>query len=283
MPLKDSLFWLKFLALSAAGLIAGFVNLSAVEGLTLFFFTDIVVGVAFLTWKKEAISNLGLYKAFREFFMTSFLAFLLMWTLALNLTSGGVALYLANPAPGVQELRPVVPRQGFPYNSILVIEVTEDGITAALGACASVDGGTIQLPNVTASATEGGILLTLEEALVEGGMLDKGWIKFELANRTIKVTLPTGESTTLAVGESASIALEGYDLRLSSSESPSGATVKAVLGPIPLADADYVETGLGTVISYTRIVNGRFCVFSPDVDQFKRTVRVEDAYVVMRD
>ena len=283
MPLKDTLFWLKFFALSAAGLIAGLFSMSAVEGLTLFFFTDVLVGVAFLTWKKEAISSLGLYKAFREFFMTSFLAFLLMWTLALNFTSGGVALYLASPTPGVQELRPVVPKEGFPYNSILVVEVTEDGITAALGTCAPIDEGTVALPNVSASASEAGIILTLEGTIAEGGVLDRGWIKVEFTNDTIKVSLAGGGSTTIPVGGSASISLDGYEVQLTSSETPRGASIKVVLGPLPLADEDYVGTGLGAVISHTRIVGGKFCVFSPNVHQFKRTVRVGDAYVVVRD
>ncbi len=282
MTLKDSLFWLKLSLASLTGIIAGLLGLSATEGLTLFFFTDVAAGTAFLTWRRGAISEVGIYKAYREFFMTSFLAFFLLWTLALNLTTGGVALYLAAPNTGVQELRPVVPSENFPYNVIWIINTTDETYTAFIGSCAPRP-GVARLQNLTASLGEEGLTLRLTVTVFQGSSVSAGWVNVTYQNETIELDVVGLGRLSLGVGEATSANFDGYPLEAeSSSVGPGKVNVTIAVGPIPAETANFTAEKLAALISRLLVEENRYCVFEPGARTFKRTLRIGDAYVVIK-
>ncbi len=282
MTLKDSLFWLKLSLSSLAGLLAGVAGLSATEGLTLFFFTDIAAGTALLTWRREAVSEVGVYKAYREFFMTSFLAFFLLWTLSLNVAAGGVAIYLASPVEGVQELRPVVPRDGFPYNALWILNSTDETYTALVGSCAPM-GEAANLENLTASAGPSGITLVVEAPVEEGSPTALGWANLTYENGTVTLRLPGDGGIELRVGEERTAELGGHPLRVRTSPAgPAAARVEVEVGPLPAQSSDLSGGPLGALVSRIFVEGDRYCVFEPGPATFKRTLRVDGAYVLIR-
>lgn len=282
MTLKDSLFWLKLSLASLTGIIAGLIGLSATEGLTLFFFADVAAGTAFLTWKKEAISEMGIYKAYREFFMTSFLAYFLLWTLALNLTTGGVALYLAAPTAGVQELSPVITSENFPYNVLWILNTTDETYTALIGSCAPRS-EVARLRNLTASPGGAGLTLRTTVTVIQGGSVGLGWVNVTYENETVSLDVIGLGRLSLGVGEEVSADFGGYPLVARSlSVGPGRVNVTIAVGPIPAETADFSAEKLGALISRVLVEENRYCVFEPGARTFKRTLRVGDAYVVVR-
>ncbi len=282
MTLKDSLFWLKLSLASLTGIIAGLIGLSATEGLTLFFFTDVSAGTAFLTWKKGAISEVGIYKAYREFFMTSFLAYFLLWTLTLNLTAGGVALYLAAPTAGVQELRPIIPSENFPYNVLWMLNITDETYTALIGSCAPRS-DMARLRNLTASLGGGGLTLRTTVTVPQGSSVGLGWVNVTYQNETVALDVIGLGRLTLGVGEEVPADLGGYPLVVESLSVGLGrVNVTITVGPIPAETANFSAEKLGALISRVLVEENRYCVFEPETRTFKRTLRIGDAYVVVR-
>ncbi|MDK2465019.1 MAG: hypothetical protein QI223_09645 [Candidatus Korarchaeota archaeon] len=282
MTLKDSLFWLKLSLASLTGIISGLIGLSATEGLTLFFFTDIAAGTAFLTWKKGAVSEVGVYKAYREFFMTSFLAYFLLWTLTLNLTAGGLALYLAAPAAGVQELRPVIPSENFPYNVLWILNTTDETYTALIGSCAPRS-DMARLRNLAASLGGEGLTLRTTVTVLQGSSVGLGWVNVTYQNETVALDVIGLDRLTLGVGEEASADLGEYPLVAESLSVGLGrVNVTITVGPIPAETADFSAEKLGALISRVLVEENRYCVFEPETRTFKRTLRIGDAYVVVR-
>lgn len=282
MTLKDSLFWLKLSLASLTGIIAGLIGLSATEGLTLFFFTDVAAGTAFLTWKKGAVSEMGIYKAYREFLVTSFLAYFLLWTLTLNFTAGGVALYLAAPSIGIQELRPVIPSENFPYNALWILNTTDETYTALVGSCAP-QSKVVRLRNLTVSLGGEGITLRTTVTVLRGSSVGLGWANVTYQNETVELDVKGLGKLSLGVGEEVSADFGGHRLVAESlSVGPGRVNVTITVGPIPAETADFSAEKLGAMISRVSVEENRYCVFEPETRTFKRTLRIGDAYVVVR-
>ena len=134
MGLKTMIFYTKIAVSLIAGLIAGAIGISGIVGIAFFILTFFLSTALFLTLKRDTILNLGFYKIYREGIGSSFIAFLLTWSIATSLTLGQPTIYLATSSIGPH---PICYSNGTPvppsfrplnstFNAVYVVKLSEN-------------------------------------------------------------------------------------------------------------------------------------------------------------
>ncbi len=94
MEARHKVYYFRVLISSLAGLASGLIGLTSIEGLSLFLLTYfLVTPVSLRLWGNE-LKDTGLIKLYKEAVGSSFLAFLLVWVLVINLMGLGVSIYV---------------------------------------------------------------------------------------------------------------------------------------------------------------------------------------------
>ncbi len=100
MEARHKVYYFRVLISSLAGLASGLIGLSSIEGLSLFLLTYfLVTPISLRLWGNE-LKDTGLIKLYREAIGSSFLAFLLVWVLVVNLMGLGVSIYIVRTSSG---------------------------------------------------------------------------------------------------------------------------------------------------------------------------------------
>ncbi len=94
MEARHKVYYFRVLIASLAGLASGLAGLSSMEGLSLFILVYFLVTPISLRLWGDELKDTGLMKLYREAIGSSFLAFLLVWVLVINLMGMGVSIYV---------------------------------------------------------------------------------------------------------------------------------------------------------------------------------------------
>ncbi len=94
MKARHKVYYFRVLVSSLAGLISGLAGLSSMEGLSLFLLVYFLVTPISLRLWGDELRDTGLMKLYKEAIGSSFLAFLLIWVLVINLMGVGVSIYV---------------------------------------------------------------------------------------------------------------------------------------------------------------------------------------------
>ncbi len=94
MKPKHKVYYFRVALSSLVGLVSGIAGLSPMEGLSLFLLAYFLVTPISLKLWGSKLRDAGLMKLYREALGSSFMALLLVWTLAINLAGSGVVIYV---------------------------------------------------------------------------------------------------------------------------------------------------------------------------------------------
>ncbi|MGC8931952.1 MAG: EMC6 family protein [Candidatus Methanodesulfokora sp.] len=114
MDERETLFFIKVALSCLLGIIAGIFKISASLGISIFIFLLFLIGfLYFNSGRKE----LGLYSVYREGIGTSFLGFILIWSLFLTIAGGGITIYAVEAnGTGIYPLVKVTGPSALDYN-----------------------------------------------------------------------------------------------------------------------------------------------------------------------
>jgi len=292
MEPKDRVFFLKLFSSAVVGAVVGAVNALPEEGILAFLLVNFISGSIMLLSSREA-RQLGPYKVYRDFLVTTFLVYVLVWTLAMNSIWGWPVILACPREPGPHplyrvevssplgpvEITPIPPGESISgYNAVYVVQ-SEDSREVFLGAYGPASSG-VSLGDVSAELTSDGIVVSAV-FLVTPGINELDW-----GNVTLGVSKAYVESEWLVgevlLGGSTSFSCGSLPARMSLEPSEEGAVLTISIGPSAGESLNLSGTPLSSKASLVILSGGDLYLFEASKRTGVRTIRVDEfTYLVI--